>query len=150
MRRPRLVRGALLAFVGRRWVVAPAMGARSAVEPADADEPARLRHVVSAVAIVLAFALVGPIADAAATWRHHVRLDAEAVSRRREFRAARSSADPHRAPERPELAWTDLWDGRPPASWYADRAWTLTVGFAGFVLVAAIAGRQRRGDPRSG
>lgn len=135
---------ALLAFVGRRWVVPPAMGARSAVEPADADEPARLRHVVSAVAIVLAFALVGPIADAAAAWRHHVRLDAEAASERRESRAARSSADPHRAPESPELEWMDILDWDPPPSWYADRAWTLTAGFAGFVLVAAIAGRRRR------
>ncbi|MFO0933334.1 MAG: hypothetical protein U1E39_11570 [Planctomycetota bacterium] len=141
---------ALLAFVGRRWVVPPAMGARSAVEPADADEPARLRHVVSAAAIVLAFALVGEISQAAEAWRYRVRLYAEAGLRLRDLRSARSSADPRRAPESPEFDRILIMDGCPPPPAYADRAWTLAAGFAGFVLVAAVAGRRGRGDARPG
>lgn len=141
---------AMLWWAAGRWCGdRPVSSESSSNGAACPDEPARLRHVVSAVATVLAFALVGPIAEAAEGWRWRTELYARAAA---DAVSLEPSPPSDRRPpvQVPEFDGDLVPDGLPDPAGFARRAWTLAAGFAGFVLVAAIAGRRGRRDARPG
>ena len=89
--------------------------------------PARRGTLVAAVAAVAAVTLVGPIVEETMRWR-----------------AGRRFQTQH------SIDWQWPGDYGEAVRGYAERAGVLAAGFAGFVLVAAIAGRRGRGDARPG
>jgi hypothetical protein len=89
--------------------------------------PARRGTLVAAVAVVAAVTLVGPIVEETMRWR-----------------AGRRFQTQH------SIDWQWPGDYGEAVRGYAERAGVLAAGFAGFVLVAAIAGRRGRGDARPG
>ncbi|MBL9089289.1 MAG: hypothetical protein JNM10_19270 [Planctomycetia bacterium] len=136
---------AMLWWVAGRWCGDRPVSSESSLDGAACpDEPARLRHVASALAAVLAIALVGPIAKAAEGWRWRTELYARAAA---DAVSLEPSPPSDRRPpiQVPEWDGDIVPDGLPDPAGFARRAWTLTAGFAGFALVAAIAGRRRRG-----
>ena len=78
------------------------------------------------------------------------RAEARVAREERAAQRARSPADRSSAPEVLDFDGILFLDGLPDPDGFARGAWTLTAGFAGFVLVAAIAGRRGRGDARPG
>ncbi|MBL9089286.1 MAG: hypothetical protein JNM10_19255 [Planctomycetia bacterium] len=89
--------------------------------------PASHGTLLAAVAVVAAGTLVGPIVEETMRWR-----------------AGRRFQTQH------SIDWQWPGDFGEAVRGYAERAGLLAAGFAGFVLVAAIAGRRGRGDARPG